>query len=82
MKLYVYGKEDCDQCLTVVDFNEQLGFYKCLKCGYSWVYDNDVPDYSDVEFYESLENCVHFKLGHCMNSGTTIGSACQQCPRY
>ncbi|NJO61339.1 MAG: hypothetical protein HC836_24720 [Richelia sp. RM2_1_2] len=75
MKLDIYGKEVCNQCLTVGDFNEQFGFYKCPKCGYTWAYDEDDPDYDEP----TLELCPFHKNGSCSNNMPTY-PRCSECP--
>lgn len=46
----------CPQCGSQnITYDEDFGFYKCLVggCGHFWGYDEDDPDYDEVEDTET-----------------------------
>jgi rubredoxin len=45
----------CPECGSQkIAYDEDFGFYRCSQCGHCWGYDEDDPDYDEVD--DSDEN--------------------------
>lgn len=52
MKAQVQATKDnfCPQCgSSNIEYDEDFGFYKCSDCEHCWGYDEDDPDYDELD---------------------------------
>lgn len=52
MKMQTQSNPDkvCPRCgLEDIKYDEDFGFYKCSNCEHCWGYDEDDPDYDELD---------------------------------